>query len=610
MLWLKSGTKRELVFEPDKVNVITGGSNTGKTAILEIIDYCLLASKSKIAESIINENIYWYGVVFCINDKTYTICRTSLYLGKATNNFYFSSTGEVPETPKINIDLNSLKALLENEFSIDKNVVVPNGGSHVKAGSKFSFRDFLLFTTISEDIITNSTVFFDKQTEARKREILERIFDLAIGVDNIENVIARERKKELEDNLKYLERKKDRLNAKKNGFEKELANVLKQAKEYSLINADAEPDLAIKSLEKAICEYSAELSSETNTEFDKLQKEINSASLTIKNFKKLKSEFQQYKKTIGKQSDFLKPITYISEKRDNLVKTSIFDKLIKTLEKDFYSIKQDTKKQTPIDRNLDDLIKQEEEKIDQLKEKMSSYPAEFKQLDSERNMYFFLGETSAKLDLYKPAAEIPTSEIDDEISNIESILESIHIEDVHAKREAIVALLEEFIDKYITLANEVLENYKNYKPKFDYKLKSLLLRKPLSDRLENVGSSSNHMFMHLFLFLGIHELVKFKDIPFIPSFLIIDQPSRPYWGESKSDKDALETGDENKMKKVFELFNEFLKSIFEKKGSNFQIIVFEHVPPSYWKGKEHICLIEEFIGGNALIPFNDLNKGN
>jgi len=57
ILWLKNGKKRELEFEPSKVNVITGDSNTGKTAVLEIIDYCFFSSKSTISESIINENI-------------------------------------------------------------------------------------------------------------------------------------------------------------------------------------------------------------------------------------------------------------------------------------------------------------------------------------------------------------------------------------------------------------------------------------------------------------------------------------------------------------------------------------------------------------------------
>jgi hypothetical protein len=62
ILWSHDGKKRELIFLPNKVNVITGDSKTGKSAILQIVDYCFFASHSKISESIINENVSWYGV--------------------------------------------------------------------------------------------------------------------------------------------------------------------------------------------------------------------------------------------------------------------------------------------------------------------------------------------------------------------------------------------------------------------------------------------------------------------------------------------------------------------------------------------------------------------
>ena len=73
ILWLKNGKRREIKFLPNKVNVITGDSNTGKTAILEIIDYCFFASKSKISESMINENISY------ILRKSYCLCNEFLY---------------------------------------------------------------------------------------------------------------------------------------------------------------------------------------------------------------------------------------------------------------------------------------------------------------------------------------------------------------------------------------------------------------------------------------------------------------------------------------------------------------------------------------------------
>ena len=68
ILWLKDGRLRTLPFIEDKVNVITGNSKTGKTAVLEIIDYCLCGSDETvvISHEHIGENVLWYGLRFKI----------------------------------------------------------------------------------------------------------------------------------------------------------------------------------------------------------------------------------------------------------------------------------------------------------------------------------------------------------------------------------------------------------------------------------------------------------------------------------------------------------------------------------------------------------------
>ena len=92
LLWLKDGSLESLDFERDKINIITGNSKTGKTAILEIIDYCFCGGKDTvtISHEHIGENVAWYGLQFHLNDKLYTIAR-----GEITENFGFSQKGFV-----------------------------------------------------------------------------------------------------------------------------------------------------------------------------------------------------------------------------------------------------------------------------------------------------------------------------------------------------------------------------------------------------------------------------------------------------------------------------------------------------------------------------------
>ena len=59
----------------------------------------------------------------------------------------------------------------------------------------------MLFNTISENIITNTNHFFDKQDEDRYREALPRIFDLALTIDNVENILNKEVRESLQKKL-------------------------------------------------------------------------------------------------------------------------------------------------------------------------------------------------------------------------------------------------------------------------------------------------------------------------------------------------------------------------------------------------------------------------
>jgi hypothetical protein len=63
VLWLNNG-KLERLNSSQTKNLITGGSHTGKSAILEIVDYCFFSSKSRISEDTINENIMVWNKYF------------------------------------------------------------------------------------------------------------------------------------------------------------------------------------------------------------------------------------------------------------------------------------------------------------------------------------------------------------------------------------------------------------------------------------------------------------------------------------------------------------------------------------------------------------------
>src|SRR5258707_12109071 len=54
---------RVVNFEPGMANVVMGGSRTGKSAIIPIIDYCLTARTCAIPKKVIRTSCAWFGIV-------------------------------------------------------------------------------------------------------------------------------------------------------------------------------------------------------------------------------------------------------------------------------------------------------------------------------------------------------------------------------------------------------------------------------------------------------------------------------------------------------------------------------------------------------------------
>ena len=58
------GQRRDVRFKVDGLNVITGRSSTGKSALSEIIEYCMGRSSFNVPEGVIRDKVAWFGVIY------------------------------------------------------------------------------------------------------------------------------------------------------------------------------------------------------------------------------------------------------------------------------------------------------------------------------------------------------------------------------------------------------------------------------------------------------------------------------------------------------------------------------------------------------------------
>ncbi|HEY9102346.1 DUF3732 domain-containing protein [Chitinimonas sp.] len=602
-LWSRGGECRSLTFARNKVNVLSGESHTGKSALLDIIDYCFLASSHKLPDSVINENVEWYGLKFYINDKTYSIARKSPNGNKVSDEYYFSSLGVEPDIPIANAREDDIKKILEAEFKIDETVTIPYGGSALRANSKVSFRYFFLFNTISEDIITNSKVFFDKQSEDRYREALPRIFDMALGIDDLANMAARERKELLERELAQVERKNSQLRSGRDDFDSEIREIAAKATEYGIFNSSAE-GVSREVVRHAINNAA---STETGDALDRhatVIAELFSIERRLRKLKQFTSEYRAYKDALKGAKDSLLPIEQLIKQAPTLVKSEIFDQLISSLKADLLEVKKSTAKRQPVDGQIATIVRTLELKRDTLEKELAGLPREPLSFATEREKWLFVGEAKGRFNAYEAVAPVnPQLAPKFSTDELQRQIDAIHIRNVDETRTAVISMINEIAQGYLADTGNALANYSTYLTDFAYGEKRLRLRKPRSSLIENVGSSSNHMFLHLLQFLALHEVAISHKSPFVPSLLVIDQPSRPYYPDEKPKDDViLNNSDSEKVSIAFRLLNDFVAHMNKDYQAEFQMIVFEHVPRTTFIGLDHVHLLAEFRNGEALIP--------
>src|SRR5215813_13925260 len=89
---------RRVAFDLGKVNIITGESRTGKSAIIPIIDYCLGSDKCTIPVKTIRTACAWFGVLIQTGFGQKLLARKEPG-NKASTSEMFVVEGETVEIP-------------------------------------------------------------------------------------------------------------------------------------------------------------------------------------------------------------------------------------------------------------------------------------------------------------------------------------------------------------------------------------------------------------------------------------------------------------------------------------------------------------------------------
>ena len=132
-IYSADGKRRDVVFRPGRLNVITGATKTGKTAIIGIIDYCLGRNDYVVPAGIIRDNVTWYVLHLQLTKTEAIVGRPAPVQSMTTSDVYLDvgKRLKIPDYRSLKRTTGSeqLVSFLGEQLGITGNEHVPPEGS-------------------------------------------------------------------------------------------------------------------------------------------------------------------------------------------------------------------------------------------------------------------------------------------------------------------------------------------------------------------------------------------------------------------------------------------------------------------------------------------------
>jgi hypothetical protein len=613
-LWFKTEPveTKSYEFEPNKINVITGDATTGKSSFWSIVDYCLLSGKVNIPNTIY-EKVLWFGIRFTINNQEVSIVRKAPETGAVSAELVLQLS-KFPIVPESNITVAEARTFLDKEFGITDALRFPHGKELGKTSFNVSYRHFLLFNALTETVIGAPETYFDTTFFGKDEydRALTHIFDLVIGVNDMDNIKALERLREIDKELLSIQKLEKGNQTKTRNLEADVYKLIDKCKQNNFI----EYDQNFESIDEAlatiyeIIENTKRTASNSNlfAELDVLNRDRYRIQGQINAVSQYQKEYDQYRRSLNKSADSLQPIQFLNQNlSDQLVDSYETRLFMESLESSLNRIKSSLSQKTTEPVKVEGDVKELKEQLKGINARIEQLNAIQKNYQAEGQRFIVLGEIKnayeqiIKREIAKPIDNVRLNSLNEERDR----LSKVPSDTLQIKRNMLTLLNKSIQRNFNQLSS--LPAYKNSRVDFNPD-KMILQLYPNGQMfpLDNVGSKSNYMFMHLCVYLGLHEHMINVEQEHVPQFLFIDQPSIPYYtGDNQKGND-----DKSKLIDAFTLLNSFVDYINIAKGEPFQIFMVEHAPKEYWLDNElsHFHTVDEFIDGKGLIPqsiYND-----
>lgn len=630
----KSGKRRDVELHVGALNILTGKSKTGKSAILDIVEYCLGRNTVTIPTGVISSHSSWYYVIVQFADERVLICRPNPE-GASTNRAMVRTGGLDLTAPTfdelaVNADTEVVKEALTERLGIDSFTIDPEAGS-LRQSFEVSVRQALFYCFQNQGEMASRDVLFHRQVENDIKTTIRETLPYFLGAATPEQgalrrqlVATRRTLQRIQNSIRVAEADLDQQDSR-------VTHLIQSAVSLGVLPADAGigPREGLRGVLEGILAHRPDSVPVEESEGTRRRRELAEEGRRIRTrIREVDDQLELLDKLQEEQSDSQTEVQYQTARLralDLLVpKSALADgdvgvcplcdqgldhpdetvdelrSLLNALETRLKASKGvSSRRQSTIER----LLASREPLVEALRENVVELDAVAQQeaaiaagRERRERIAFLQGRVSQELergvDIAADLAELRNAERRNrgQLARLEDICE--RQDPAAALRTAIDSVSELMTDYARFLQLEGSEHYVRLDP---VELTVAVQRPGGRVPLGRMGSAENWVGYHLVAYLALHHWFVLKSRP-VPRFLMFDQPTQAFFPEEVIDAAADENADWEAVRRQFTLMRDVVASL----SGDLQIIVCDHanLADDWFQG----AVIENWRNGVALIP--------
>ncbi len=643
LLWPRNPAfqPRRVRFDLGKVNVISGASRTGKSAVIPIIDYCLGSRTCSIPVNTIRKHCEWFGVIVATVQGDKLFARREPGAQRNTDDMFLMEADTIKDIPQRivkNTNADAVKRLLDDLAALSK-LDFSGGEESTGFDGRPSFRDLAAFTFQPQNIVANPDVLFFKTNTYEHREKLRKIFPYVLGAVT-PGLMAKQF--ELQRIKSELRRKERELKEAQNVSARWLADLtakFSEAQELGLMTKTEQPptrDQMIELLEELVARTDLTITVSTATISDALrelnsleaeEREVSRDLTTLRHrleeMNRMRVGGNQYDAAIGLQRGRLQLSSWLVGQTEGQADcpmcgshTSSARAKLEVLSARLQEVEAEAGLDKEVPAAFDRELQRVTAEVGVTTERLRSVQIRKRALSgrskeaSERQFAAkkaerFVGNLEASLDLHRRLGS--DSGLVDEVTKLRESAQTLETElkaqDIDTRKRRALNAVNNHAGRLLPFLD-----IENPNDPISLEISDLTIKVRGADRedyLSEIGSGSNWLSYHLAMLLALHQFYLSQKHSPVPGFLVLDQPSQVYFPKNlvrrpddEGQEPSLRDEDIDAVRKAFEVLG---KVVMAAEGK-LQVIVLDHASRDVWGDIPGVVGSREWRNGIKLVP--------